>query len=127
VPTPTAIPTATPLLTPTIKVSANPLRATPSHNPNNCFATQQLSNVSAVDAHWSWSNPPPTGGGWQYSTVSLTTGWSGTPPSLTTPPHSSVYVYIKAPQTDPACTKYNNIVATITVTGGTGTQFSIVY
>jgi hypothetical protein len=54
--------------------------------------------------------------------------WSGTPPALTTPPHSSLYVYIQAPRadSDPSCTN-NNVVATITVTGGNGTQFTIVY
>jgi len=125
----TPAPTATPLLTPTMVVSSSPLHAIPYASPNNCFATQQLTNISAVDAQWSWSNTPPTGGGWQYSTVSLTSdkGWQGSPPALTTPPHSSIYVYIKAPKTDPNCTRYNDVVATITVVGGTGTQFTVYY
>jgi Protein kinase domain len=129
-PTHVPAPTATPLLTPTIVASSSPLHATPLQTQKNCLATQKLINISAVDAQWSWSNTPPTGGGWQYSTVSPTTGpWSGTPPALTTPPHSSLYVYIKAPRadTDPSCTKYNDVVATITVTGGNGTQFTVYY
>jgi len=129
-PTHVPAPTATPLLTPTIVASSSPLQATPLQTQKNCLATQKLTNISAVDAQWSWSNTPPSGGGWQYSTVSPTTGpWSGTPPALTTPPHSSLYVYIKAPRadSDPSCTNYNNVVATITVTGGNGTQFTVYY
>lgn len=127
----TPAPTATPLLTPTMVVSSSPLHANPWPSPpanvTNCVATQQLTNISAVDAQWSWSNTPPTGGGWQYSTVSLTKGWQGSPPALTTPPHSSIYVYIKAPKDDQNCTRYNNVVATITVVGGTGAQFTVYY
>jgi serine/threonine-protein kinase len=122
----TPAPTATPLLTPTMVVGSSPLQATPSKTSKNCLATQKLANISAVDAQWSWS--PPTGG-WHYSTVSSMGPWSGTPPALTTPPHSSLYVYIQAPRadSDPFCTNYHNVVATITVTGGNGTQFTIVY
>lgn len=132
-------PTATPLLTPTMVVSASPLRFQPYPSPGAskfCRATQTLTNISAVDAHWSWSNSPGASG-WQYNTsgfngIGTPTPLSGFPPSLymTTPAHSSVYVYIQTGYDSQSCTAKTltaPLVATITVTGGMGTQFNVYY
>jgi serine/threonine protein kinase len=131
-PTPTRAPasTATPLRTPTIVVGASSLRFQPYNQNKNCVATQKLSNISAVDAKWSWSNAPAAN--WHYNTAGFSSPWVGFPPTLTmtTPANSSVYVYLEVPYdstpTGGACTKLST-VATITVTGGDGTTFSVSY
>lgn len=136
VPAPSA--TATPLLTPTMVVSASPLNFQLSQDGSHCQAVQKLTNISAVDAQWSWTNAPGASG-WQYNT----SGFNSTPPpqwlgwqatlSMTTPANSSVYVYIQTghdsynsvPCTEKTHT--NPLVATISVTSGTGTQFNVSY
>lgn len=132
-PSPTAPgPTATPLLTPTMVVSADPLNFQPYPSPplvpKNCVATQKLTNISAVDAEWSWTNAPGASG-WQYNTSGFgSSTWTGWPPTLTmtTPPNSSVYIYIKTGY-DTNCNTKTPLVATISVTEGTGTQFNVRY
>ena len=129
--TPVPTPTATPLLTPTVTVSNSPLAFhlyPSSQSPTNCVATQKLTNSSAVDATWSWTNAPAPGG-WQYNFTGFgSTSWFGFPTSLTktTAAHSSDYVYIRTGVTDPLCAK-NTTKATISVSGGTGTTFSVQY
>jgi hypothetical protein len=89
---------------------------------------QKLTNISAVDAHWSWTNTP-SASGWQYNTTGFSgSTWAGFPPSLamTTPPHSSVYVFIKT-GVDTNCSQHTGVVAMISVTNGTGTQFKVQY
>ncbi|HEU0028831.1 MAG TPA: serine/threonine-protein kinase [Ktedonobacterales bacterium] len=135
-PTPTRAPapgpTATPLRTPTMVASASPLRFQPyppaPQTPTNCVATQKLTNISAVDARWSWSNAPAASG-WQYNTAGLSSKWQAFPAPLTmtTPPNSSVYVYIKTGYDKTyGCAKLST-VATITVASGSGARFSVSY
>ena len=116
-------------------VSASPLRFQPyppgAQKPTNCVATQKLTNISAVDAHWSWGNAP-TASGWQYNTAGFSGKWQAFPAPLTmtTPGNSSVYVYIKVgvdKSSDGTFCAAHSTVATITVTGGDGTTFSVSY
>jgi protein kinase-like protein len=130
--TPVPTPTATPLLTPTITVSDSPLVFQPypfgSQKPTNCVATQKLTNIGAVNATWSWTDAPASSG-WQYNFTGFSsTSWLGfkEPLTKTTAAHSSDYVYIKTSLTDLLCARYTTI-ATITVTQGTGTQFTVKY
>lgn len=129
------MPTATPLRTPTMVVSNSPLTFQPypaTGTPKNCVATQSLTNVSAVDAQWTWTNAP-NASGWQYNYTSLSsTAWLNFPATLTktTAANSSDYVYIKAGLDSTAtggyCTKLST-VATISVSGGSGAKFSVSY
>ena len=129
VPIPSA--TATPLVTPTMVVSASPLSFQPyptESPPKYCRATQTLTNISAVDAHWSWINSS-SASGWQWNTSGVDSSiWQNWPATLTmtTPANSSVYVYIKTGY-DTNCNTKTPLVATIHVTEGTGTQFNVTY
>jgi hypothetical protein len=112
-------------------VSASPLRFQPyppgSPTPS-CVATQKLTNISAVDAQWKWSNTPAASG-WQYNTAGLSGKWQAFPAPLTmtTPANSSVYVYIKTGYDKTyGCAKLST-EATITVTSGDGATFSVSY
>ncbi|HEX8036296.1 MAG TPA: serine/threonine-protein kinase [Ktedonobacterales bacterium] len=139
VPTQTTAPvpsaTATPLLTPTMVVSSNPLNFQLSEDHSHCQAVQKLTNISAVDAQWSWTNSP-NASGWQYNTFGFnSTTWPGWPAtlSITTPANSSVYVYIRTGtdmyNTVPCTGKTHTapLVATIKVAGGSGTWFDVHY
>lgn len=130
-PTTAPVPTATPLRTPTMVVSSSPLafQPYPTTGPKNCVATQKLTNVSAVNAQWTWTNAPNAN--WQYNFTSLSsTSWYNFPATKTTAANSSDYVYIKtgldSTTTGGYCTKLNT-VATISVSGGSGTKFSVSY
>ncbi len=134
-PTTAPLPTTTPLRTPTMVTSNSPLAFQPypsATNAKNCVATQKLTNVSAVDAQWTWTNAPASSG-WQYNFTGLSsTTWQAFPATLskTTAANSSDYVYIKAgldsTTTGGYCTKLST-VATISVAGGSGTKFSVSY
>lgn len=138
-PTKTPIPsaTATPLLTPTMVVSASPLnfqpyQPDPTKAPTSCRAKQTLTNISAVDAQWTWTwTSTGTPSGWNYNISGFDNplqGWKNPLPMMTTPPNSSVYVYIQTTYDTNCNTKTPKpLVAIITVTGGTGTQFNVTY
>lgn len=138
-PTQTSMPvpsaTATPLLTPTMVVSSDPLSFYRAPDDlSHCRDVQTLTNISAVDAHWTWTNAPGASG-WSYNTSGFvsTDGtiikWMGWPTTLTmtTPPNSSVYIYIRTAYDNASCEGKPPLVATISVSGGNGTKFNVTY